>query len=157
MSVVVLDANAVISHGRAFAERVRATRGEYEAIVLPRSVERELVDDVLDTPTAPPNHRDSARTIRGLVDEGVLDVREPDFGSYADVVDEARRRIADDSLPEHEVQADQYVPALVCELAGETPVILVTNDAKLRRVVTEIASRRGVGDEITLADPGTVL
>lgn len=56
MSVIVLDANAVIRHGRAFPERDRAAVSREETIVLPHSVKRELVDDVLDG-NPPANHR----------------------------------------------------------------------------------------------------
>lgn len=157
MTVVVLDANAVIGHGRAFPARARAAHGRGLVLVLPQSVKAELVDDVLDNPQAPPNHRDSARAIQALVEDGVLDVRSPDFEQDADVIDEARRRIADESLPEHQVRADQYIPAIVCACAADGPVTLVTGDRKLRTTVSEIAATRGLDDQITLADPGTVL
>jgi len=117
MSPTVLDANAVIMHGQAFPQRVKARFEDGERIILPAAVKRELVDDVLENDDAPENHRRSARSIEGLIEEGYLTVRSPDFETYGAVVDEARRRIADDSLPEHAVQADQYIPALVCELA----------------------------------------
>ncbi|EMA56303.1 hypothetical protein, partial [Halococcus thailandensis] len=76
---------------------------------------------------------------------------------YSDVIDEARRRIADDSLPEHEVKADQYIPALVCELAQNDTVTLVTADRKLRDTVEEITERQRIADQVTLSDPLTVL
>lgn len=157
MRTVILDANAVIMHGRAFPERVRATVETEMTLVLPRSVKHELVDDVLDADNAPPSHRDSARTVQQLLDEGFLALRTPDFEAYSDVIDEARRRIADDSLPEHEVKADQYIPALVCELAHDGAVELVTADKKLRETVHEITKRRGIADRVTLSDPLTIL
>lgn len=88
MRVVVLDANAVISHGRDFPERARAATEQGTRLVLPRSVKQELVDDVLDRPQAPPNHRDSARAIRALIEDGTVEVRAPDFETYTDVIDE---------------------------------------------------------------------
>jgi hypothetical protein len=60
-------------------------------------------------------------------------------------------------LPEHEVKADQYIPALVCELAQNDVVTLVTADRKLRDTVTEIIERQGIADQVTLSDPLTVL
>lgn len=157
MRRVVLDANAVISHGQAFAGRTRAASGDGMVLVLPRSVKRELVDDVLERDSAPRNHRESAETIRGLIDDGVLDVQSPDFETYGNVVDEARRRIADESLPEHAVKADQYVPALACELAADGEVCLVTADRKLAGVVRDLADRHGVGDRVAVREPLTVL
>jgi hypothetical protein len=124
---------------------------------LPAAVKRELVDDVLENEDAPENHRQSARAIESLVEGGYLAVRSPDFEAYGTVVDEARRRIADDSLPEHDVQADQYMPALVCELAPDHTVQLVTADRKLRRIVRDVTTRRGVDESVTIADPRTVL
>lgn len=155
--IVVLDSNAVIAHGRAFPERVREAAADGTDLVLPRSVERELVDDVLANDDAPEGHKDSARTIRALVEEGHLTVRRPDFEESGDVVDEARRRIADDSLPEHAVQADQYLPAIVCELAIEGNVTLVTADRKLERIVREFAERRAVAGSVSVRKPRTVL
>lgn len=108
MSAVVLDANAVIMHGRAFPERVQQTVADGTTVFLPQSVKRELVDDVLETDHAPDNHKAAARDIQSLVDDGYLVVRSPDFQSYSTVIDEARRRIADTDLPEHAVKADQY-------------------------------------------------
>jgi arginine deiminase len=156
MTVVILDANAIIMHGRAFPDRVHAVEARTQ-LVLPQSVKQELVDDVLDTEHAPQNHRAMAQTIQELIDEGYLVLRTPDYEMYSDVIDEARRRIADDSLPEHEVKADQYIPALVCELAHDGTVELVTADRKLRETVHEIATRHGVADHVTLSDPLTVL
>lgn len=157
MRRVVLDANAVIMHGRAFGDRARAAAADGTTLILPRSVERELVDDVLARDDAPRNHRESAETIRSLVDAGHLTVRSPDFERYGDVVDEARRRIAGDDLPEHAVKADQYVPALVCELAADGDVCLVTGDRKLTSVVWDLVNRRGVDDRVVVRDPLTVL
>ena len=125
---VVLDANAIIMHGRAFPDRVRSAVAEGTTIVVPRSVKRELVDDVLKSEETPENHRESARDIQRLIDEGVVRVRSPNYEQYGSVIDESRRRIADESLPEHDVKANQYIPALVCELAGDVPVRLVTGD-----------------------------
>jgi rRNA maturation endonuclease Nob1 len=157
MSSIILDANAVIMHGRAFPERVRTANERGDRLILPQTVKEELVDDVLANANAPENHRDSARTIETLIEEGPLRVRAPDFEQYSGVIDEARRRIADESLPEHAVRADQYIPALVCELAEDGPVQLVTADRKLRGVVRDIAERRNVNDVVTIADPGSVL
>ncbi|KDE58346.1 hypothetical protein EL22_05405 [Halostagnicola sp. A56] len=157
MTVIVLDANAIIMHGRAFADRVRDTVEDGVSVILPQSVKRELVDDVLENEDAPSNHRASAQSIQQLVDAGYLSVLAPDYATSSDVIDEARRRIASDSLPEHEVKADQYLPALVCELAQETPVQLVTGDRKLRQIVLDIATRKRVADQVTLRDPLTVL
>ncbi|HET7323269.1 MAG TPA: hypothetical protein VFJ06_02935 [Halococcus sp.] len=157
MRPVILDANAIIMHGRAFPERVRAAAETEVTLVLPRSVKHELVDDVLDTENAPSNHQTAARAIQELIDEGFLVLRTPDYEAYSGVIDEARRRIADDSLPEHEVKADQYIPALVCELAQDGAVELVTADKKLRETVHEIATRRGIADRVILSDPLTVL
>jgi len=64
MRTVILDANAVIMHGRAFSERVRTTAETEMILILPRSVKHELVDNVLAADNAPSNHRDSAQTIR---------------------------------------------------------------------------------------------
>lgn len=157
MSVVVLDANAVIAHGRALPERVRVAFERGERLVLPQSVKRELVDDVLASGDPPQNHRQSAETIQELVDEGYLRVREPDYQAYGDVIDEARRRIADESLPEHAVKADQYIPALVCELCGKNSVLLVTADRKLSETVSELAVKHGVEEGLSIREPGTVL
>lgn len=157
MRRVVLDANAVIMHGRAFGDRVRAATADGATLLLPRSVKRELVDDVLERDDSPRNHRESAETIQALVHAGHLTVRSPDFEQYGEVIDEARRRIADDNLPEHAVRADQYVPALVCELAVDGDVCLVTGDRKLSNVVRELADRHGVGDRVVIREPLTVL
>jgi len=154
---VLLDANAVIMHGRQFPARARAGVDDGRRIVLPRAVKQELVEDVLAGDDPPANHRESARTIQTLVDEGVLEVRSPDFERYSTVIDEARRRIADDSLPEHAVQADQYIPALVCELAEEGTVDLVTVDRKLRETVREIVTRRGLDESVRIRQPRSVL
>ena len=115
------------------------------------------MDDVLAAEESPPNHRESARAIQDLIDEGVLAVRRPDFAQYSDVIDEARRRIAGESLPEHAVKADQYIPALVCERAREGPVCLVTADGKLQKVVRAIVERRAVSDSVRIERPMTVL
>ncbi|WP_273838373.1 PIN domain-containing protein [Halococcus sp. PRR34] len=157
MSVIVLDANAVIMHGRAFPERVHAAVETDAKLVLPRSVKQELVDDVLNAEDAPENHRAAAQAIQELIDEGYLVLRNPDYEAYSDVIDEARRRIANDSLPEHDVKADQYIPALVTELAQNEAVTLVTADRKLRETVREITKRQNVADQVTLSDPLTVL
>ncbi|SIR89395.1 hypothetical protein SAMN05421858_4414 [Haladaptatus litoreus] len=157
MSVVVLDANAVIMHGRAFPDRVRTAVEKGSTLILPRSVKQELVDDILANDDAPVNHRASARAIQDLVDEGFLVLRTPDFETYSGIIDEARRRIADDTLPEHTVKADQYIPALVCGLATDNTVHLVTADTKLRTIVQDIAARNGVTENLILRDPLTVL
>jgi hypothetical protein len=157
MDPTIVDANAVIMHGRAFPDRVRTKADHGDRIVLPASVKRELVDDVLENDEAPENHRQSAQAIKGLIEEEYLTVRSPDFERYGGVVDEARRRIADESLPEHAVKADQYIPALVCEFAEEGPVRLVTADKKLRRIVREVTERRNLDEAVTLADPLSVL
>lgn len=156
MSVVVLDADAVIRHGRAFPEVARKAVSRVDAIVLPGAVKRELVDDVLDG-DPPENHRRSAESIQALVDAGVLDVRDPDYDRSSEIIDEARRRIANDTLPEHHVKADQYIPAIVCELAKEDPVQLVTGDGKLATTVQALAAKQGVGDAVSIHDPLTVL
>jgi rRNA maturation endonuclease Nob1 len=157
MQAIVLDSNAVIMHGRSFPDRVRRTVDGGRTVILPRAVKEELVDDVLATEESPPNHRESARAIQDLIDEGVLAVRRPDFERYSDVIDEARRRIAGESLPEHAVKADQYIPALVCERAREGPVCLVTADGKLQNVVRAIVERRDVSDSVRIERPMTVL
>jgi hypothetical protein len=157
MSSIILDANAVIMHGRAFPERVRTANDRGDRIILPQAVKEELVDDVLTNADAPENHRDSARTIETLIEEESLTVRAPDFERYGAVVDEARRRIADESLPEHAVRADQYIPALVCELAEDEPVQLVTADKKLRGIVRDITERRNVNESVIISNPRSVL
>lgn len=154
---VLLDADAVIMHGRQFPARARDGADDGRRIVLPRAVKQELVDDVLAGDDPPANHLDSARTIQTLIEEGVLEVRSPDFEQYSAVVDEARRRIADDSIPEHAVQADQYIPALVCELAEEGVVHLVTADRKLQETVSEIVTRRGLDESVRIRQPRSVL
>lgn len=63
MSVVVLDTNAVIMHGRGFSDRVVSAVEQGRILVLPQSVKYELVDAVLDRGDAPSNHEVSARTI----------------------------------------------------------------------------------------------
>ena len=145
--------------GRARRRRARARAAAEtgHTLILPRSVKHELVDDVLAADNAPPSHQDSARAIQQLIDEGFLVLRTPDFEAYSGVIDEARRRIADDSLPEHEVKADQYIPALVCELAQNDTVTLVTADRKLRDTVEEITERQCIADQVALSDPLTVL
>ncbi|WP_101298311.1 hypothetical protein [Halegenticoccus soli] len=157
MTEIVLDANAVIMHGRAFPERVQAAVEAGKTLVLPQSVKKELVDAVLDNDATPSNHRTSARDIQNLVDDGFLVLRSPNFDRYSAVIDEARRRIADSALPEHEVQADQYLPAIVIEAAKDDTVILVTGDRKLRSIVRDIADREDVGERVRLCDPLTVL
>ncbi|WP_276256889.1 PIN domain-containing protein [Halomontanus rarus] len=157
MSVVILDANAIIVHGQSFSDRARTAVTDGTTLVLPQSVKRELVDDVLETEETARNHRASARAIQNLVDDGVLVLRSPDFETYGSVIDEARRRLADDTLPEHGVKADQYIPALVCELAREKEVLLVTADRKLRSLVRDITTRREVDDNVSLREPPTVL
>ena len=81
----------------------------------------------------------------------------PDFETYGHLIDEARRRIADDSLPEHLVRADQYTPAIVCELAEENSIQVVTADRKLRKIIRALTERQEVGDHVRLHDPLTVL
>lgn len=157
MRRIVLDANAVIMHGRSFSNRTRTAARQGERIILPRAVKQELVDDVLSSEDAPANHRDSARAIQELIDEGILNAQTPDFEEYSSVIDEARQRIADESLPEHAVQADQYIPALVCELATDGTVCLITADSKLRTIVNDITTRRGINERVNLEDPMTVL
>lgn len=157
MRTIVLDANAVIMHGRAFADRVRQAVDRSDTLVVPRAVKRELVDDVLEDEDTPANHRRSARTTQELIDDGYLVIRAPDFEGYSQVIDEARRRPADDELPEHAVKADQYIPALVCELAQDDAVQLVTADRKLRRIVCEITKKHGVHDRVTVHYPRSLL
>ena len=157
MSVVILDSNAIIMHGRTFSDRVRTVVEGGTQLVLPQSVKAELVDEVLDAENSPQNHQAMARTLQELIDDGYLVLRQPNYDAYSDVIDEARRRISDDSLPEHEVKADQYIPALVCEIAQTEAVILVTADKKLRETVREIVHRRDLDDRVTLSDPLTVL
>ena len=157
MAAIVLDANAVIMHGRAFPDRVKNYQDTENDLILPASVKRELVDDVLATDLAPENHVQSAHAIQQLISDGQLTVREANYEQYGDVVDEARRRIADDNLPEHAVKADQYIPALVCEIAEEGEVTLVTADKKLRAVTRDIAERLGLAEGISMRDPLTVL
>ena len=157
MSVVLVDANAAIMHGRAFSERVRQAVASGTTVVLPQSVKRELVDDVLAAEQAPENHKAAARDIQTLIDEGSLVIRAPEYQTYSDLIDEARRRIADDDLPEHAVKADQYIPALTCELAETTSVQVVTADKKLQETIRTIVSRQGVGDQVTIHQPRTIL
>ncbi|WP_390184970.1 hypothetical protein [Haladaptatus pallidirubidus] len=154
---MVLDANAVIMHGRAFPDRVRTAVEEGATLILPRSVKQELVDDVLAADNAPANHRASAQAIQDLVDEGFLVLRTPDFERYSGVIDEARQHIAGDTLPEYTVKADQYIPALACGLATDDTVHLITADTKLRTIVQDIAARHGVAENVRLIDPLTVL
>jgi len=118
---------------------------------------KELVDAVLENNEAPPNHRESAHAIQELIDDGLLVLQSPDFEAYSGVIDEARRRIADSSLPEHEVKADQYIPAIVVDVAQKETVILVTGDRKLQSTVRDIAERKGVIDHVRLREPLTVL
>lgn len=157
MRVIVLDSNAIIMHGRSFLERVRSAVEGRKTLVVPQSVKHELVDDVLDNESASPNHRSSAQAIQELIDDGFLVLRTPDFDRYGGVIDEARRRIADSSLPEHEVKADQYIPAIVIDAAQDGTVTLVTADRKLRSTVRDIADREDIGDHVYLRDPLTVL
>jgi len=157
MSVILLDANAVIMHGRAFSDRVRVAFEAGHTLVLPQSVKQELVDDVLDNDDAPANHQASAQAIQELIDDGFVVLHSPNFETYGHLIDEARRRIVDDSLPEHLVQADQYIPAIVCELAQEDSLHVVTADRKLRRIIRDLAERQGVGNQVHLQDPLTVL
>lgn len=157
MSVVIVDANAAIMHGRAFSERVRQAVASSTTDVLPRSVKRELVDDVLEAEQASENHKASARDIQALIDEESLVIRAPDFQTYSALIDEARRRIADDDLPEHAVKADQYIPALACELAETDSVKVVTADKKLQETIRLLVSRHGVGDLVTIHHSRTVL
>ncbi|RJX50314.1 PIN domain-containing protein [Halonotius pteroides] len=157
MRRIVLDTNAVIMHGRSFPTQARTAARQGERIILPRAVKQELVDDVLSREDSPANHKNSAQTIQELIDQGILKVQVPDFEAYSDVIDEARRRIADESLPEHAVQADQYIPALICELATDGTVCLVTADSKLRNIVDDITTRRGVNERVDLENPTTVL
>ena len=72
MKRIVLDANAVIMHGRSFPDRVRSAARDGETIILPHAVKQELVDDVLAKEDSPANHKDSARAIQELIDEGIL-------------------------------------------------------------------------------------
>jgi len=157
MMRIVLDANAVIMHGRAFPDRVRARTEQGDRIILPEAVKRELVDDVLENDDAPDNHRQSAQTIEGLIEEGSLSIRSPDFERYSGIIDESRRRIADESLPEHAVRADQYIPALVCELAEEGPICLVTADKKLRHIVRDVTARQTLDEEVTIASTASAI
>jgi hypothetical protein len=79
MSVVVLDSNAVIMHGRGFSDRVVVMAEQGRVLVLPQPVKHELVDGVLGRDNAPPNHEAAARTIQTLIDEGYLTLRTPNF------------------------------------------------------------------------------
>ncbi|WP_438267086.1 hypothetical protein [Haladaptatus salinisoli] len=117
----------------------------------------ELVDDVLANDDAPTNHRASAEAIQDLVNEGFLVLRTPDFERYGGVIDEARRRTADDTLPKHTIKADQYIPALVRDLATSDTVYLVSADTKLRTIVQDIAARHEIAENVILRDPLTVL
>lgn len=155
--VVFLDANDAIMHGRAFPERVRQAVASGTTVILPESVKRELIDDVLAEEQAPANHREAAHDIQALIDEGTLVIRAPDFQTYSSLIDEARRRIADDNHPEHTVKADQYIPALACELAETTTVKVITADKKLQDTIRTIVSRQGVGERVTVHYPRTVL
>lgn len=157
MSVVLVDTNAAIMHGRAFQERVRQAVGSGTTVVLPHSVKQELVDDVLETEQAPENHKAAARDIQALVNENSLVIRAPEYHTYSALIDEARRRIADDDLPEHAVKADQYIPALACELAETNAVKVVTADKKLQETIRMIVARHGVGEQVTIHHPLTVL
>lgn len=157
MSPIVLDANAIIAHGRDFPDRARVAFDRGETLVVPHSVKRELVDEVLGNDAAPPNHRHSTRAIQDLIEEGYLRVRKPDYEASSDVIDEARPRIADESIPEHAVKADQYIPAIVCELAQHETVRLVTADRKLSETVGTIGANQGLGDNISIHQPRTVL
>lgn len=157
MNPVILDANAVIMHGRAFPDRVQAAVADGMTLILPQSVKQELVDDVLAVENAPANHRASAQAIQTLVDDDLLDLQAPDFETYGGVIDEARRRISDETLPEHEVKADQYIPAIVCKCASEQSVSLVTGDTKLRTIVLDITARRDLTENVSIRDPLTVL
>ena len=157
MSVILLDANAIIAHGRGFPDRAKAAAERGERLVLPQSVKRELVDDVLKKDDAPENHRGSARAIEQVIEEEHVRVREPDFDRFGESIDQARRRIADDSLPEHEIKADQYIPALVCELAQNEDVIVVTGDRKLGNTIEDIADKHNLAHEVSIRDPRSVL
>lgn len=149
MSTILLDTNAIITYGRSVRNRVERAVEQGQALVLPQSVKQELVD-VLDSQTAPENHRASTRTIQALVDEDYLVVRTPNFEQYGDVVDEARRRIADDDLPEHAVKADQYIPAIVCERAQTETVYVATADRKLRTTIQDLSLKEGVSDRVLI-------
>jgi len=46
MRSIVLDANAVIMHGRSFPTQARTAARQGERIILPDAVKQELVDDV---------------------------------------------------------------------------------------------------------------
>ena len=61
----------------------------------------------------------------------VFSCQSPDFGTFSGVIDEARRRIVDSSIREHEVQADQYISSIVIEGVKDDIVILVTGGRKL--------------------------
>jgi hypothetical protein len=124
---------------------------------MPQSVKRELVDDVLEAEQAPDNHKAAARDIQTLIDEDSLVIQAPEFQTYSALIDEARRRIADDDLPEHAVKADQYIPALACELAETHSVQVVTADKKLQETIRTLVSRHGVGEQVTIHHPRTVL
>lgn len=60
-------------------------------------------------------------------------------------------------MPEHHVKADQYIPAIVCELALKDSVQLVTGDGKLAATVRALAEKQGVADSVSVHDPLTVL
>lgn len=157
MSTILLDTNAIIMYGQSVRDRVERAVDQGRTLVLPQSVKQELVDDVLDSSTAPENHRASARTIQALIEEGYLIIRTPDFEQYSAVVDEARRRIADENLPEHNVKADQYIPAIVCELAQTETVYVATADRKLRTTIQDISLKEGVSDHVIVRNPLDVL
>jgi hypothetical protein len=92
MNVILLDANAVIMHGRAFSGRVHTAFEAGNTIVLPQSVKQELVDDVLDNNDAPANHRASAQSVQALSDDGSL------IGEFVSVDDFGHREVLLDRL-----------------------------------------------------------
>lgn len=157
MSTILLDTNALIMYGQSVPDRVERAVKQGRTVILPQSVKQELVDDVLDSQTAPENHRASARTIQALIDEGYLTLRTPNFEQYGHIVDEARRRIADDDLPEHAVKADQYIPVISRELAQKGPVEVATTDRKLRITIQDLTVKEGVSDRVTVRNPLDVL
>lgn len=139
------------------SQRVHQPVGSGTTVVIPQSVKQELIDDVLETEQSPDNHRAAARDIQTLIDKDVLMVRAPDFHTYSALIDEVRRRIANADLPEHAVKADQYIPALACELAETDSIKVITADKKLQETIRTIVSRHGVAGRVTIHQPLTVL
>ncbi len=94
-----------------------------------KSVKQEFVDDVLNVDGAPENQRQSAQAVKNLIEADCLTVRSPNFELTGDVVDEASRRIVDESQPEHAGKAHLYHSAPVCELAEDERTHLKEGDS----------------------------